>query len=107
MKRKQNVLSIADSPKYKKLPVDKETCLWGMSQIEADNADFIVCRITNNVFGFMADDRLICAKNFNESEIKSNSMVIIKSGDDFGVSSNVSDTSSIYAIVKRFQREAA
>jgi hypothetical protein len=92
-----NVLSIADNPKFQKKR-------YIFCEKGENAADFVTYTISRDVFGLASGDVVIAKRNFKPGDIKHNTIVVVDTGDGVTLTCNVSDPDDIYAIVTGFQR---
>ncbi len=97
-KQPKNVFSIADNPKW----ADKK-----MIAVErgANPGDYVTFTLASNRYGLFKGDTLICRRSFNPDEIKDSTLVIAETPDGMSLTCNVSDISTVYAVVSAYQRE--
>jgi hypothetical protein len=97
-KKTGNVLNIADNPKF----TNRKLIVAGRG---ANHGEFVSFTLSANTFGLAEGDSLICKTEFDTNEIQDNTLVIVETPSGYSLTSNVSDTTSVYAIVKGFQRD--
>ncbi len=98
-KQPKNVLRIADNPKFtnRKLIAVRR---------EANPGEFVNFTLGENTFGLAAGDSLICTTEFSPDEILEDSLVIFENERGYRITAAANiDKSSIFALVKRFQRD--
>jgi hypothetical protein len=94
----KNVFRIADNPKW----TDKK-----MIAVErgANPGAYVTFTLVSNHYGLFKGDTLICKTDFNPDEIKDSTLVIAETPDGMSLTCNVSDISTVCAVVWAYQRE--